>query len=327
MILLIVVFSFLSVFLLISTILKYFAMKNNSVFRIKKYINMEELREEKKKETSKELKFGLGVIARRVGDAQFLDGYKKKIQMQLNRAHILLKAEEFITLCMVLFTLMAFTTFVATSTRPVSQSILMSIPAGIVGWLLPHLVVRRKIKKRIKQLNDQLNDAIVLMSNSLKAGYSFFQAVDTVVKEMDGAISDEFSQLQKEVNIGLSTEKAFENLVKRIPSDDLELLITAVLIQRQVGGNLAEILDSISSTIRDRIKIKGEIKTLTAQGRMSGLIIALLPPVLGFIIYLINPAHMSLLFTNPVGIGIIVFSVIMELIGILFIKKIVNIEV
>lgn len=144
---------------------------------------------------------------------------------------------------------------------------------------------------------------------------------------MTGPMAEEFAQLQKEVNFGTTTEKALENLVTRVTSDDLELVVTAVLIQRQVGGNLSEVLDNISTTIRERIRIKGEVKTVTAQGRMSGMIIAALPPALGFILFLINKSHVMVLFTDPIGLIILGFSVFMEIIGIYFISRIVSIEV
>jgi tight adherence protein B len=208
-----------------------------------------------------------------------------------------------------------------------TKSILFTVIASIIAWLFPTFILRARIKKRVKSLNEQLSDAIVLISNSLKAGYSFFQAVDIVAKEMTGPIAEEFALLQKEVNLGLTTEKALENLVARVKSDDLELVVIAVLIQRQVGGNLSEILDNISSTIRERVKIKGEVKTVTAQGRASGFIISLLPVGLGLILFVINPEHISTLFTDPIGIAILVFSVMMELIGIYFISKIVKIEI
>lgn len=288
---------------------------------MKRYTSIEEIREEKKRAAYREYKAGLDIIARRIGSARFLDGYKKKIQMQLTRAHILLKAEEYITICLLLFAAVGTLGFAAT------RSPMMFFPLGAVGWLLPGIFMKARIKKRIKNMNDQLCDAIILISNSLKAGYSFFQAVDVVSKEMTGPIAEEFTLLQKEVNLGLTTEKALENLVERVSSDDLELVVTAVLIQRQVGGNLAEVLDNISSTIRERIKIKGEVRTVTAQGRMSGLIIAVLPVILGLVLYLINPEHIGLLFKEPLGIAILVFSALMELIGIYFISKIIKIEV
>ncbi len=313
--------SFVTTFLFTYAVFKYCYAKQSAVLRLRKYINIEEIREEKKKSTHKEYKTGLNFIAKGINSARFLDNYKKGIQFQLIRAHILLKAEEFITICLILFFVLGLFTFSITS------SMLYTIMAAIAGWLFPTFIVRAKIKKRVRSLNDQLSDAIVLISNSLKAGYSFFQAVDIVAKEMTGPIAEEFSLLQKEVNLGLTTEKALENLVARVKSDDLELVVIAVLIQRQVGGNLAEILDNISSTIRERIKIKGEVKTVTAQGRASGFIISLLPVGLGIILFIINPEHIGILFKDPLGIAILVFSVLMELVGIYFISKIVKIEI
>ncbi len=322
----ILISTFLSVLLFAYQILKFLIGKQTPIMRLAKYTNKVEIGlEEKRKSKQKEFKVGLGFIARGVKDAKALDGYKKRIQLELQRAHILLKPEEYITVSIILF--FAFGTFMFALASSSPFAVLVAIAGGIVGWYFPSLYLKIKIKKRIKFLNEQLSDAIVLISNSLKAGYSFFQAVDIVSKEMTGPMAEEFTQLQKEVNFGTTTEKALENLVARVKSDDLELVVTAVLIQRQVGGNLSEVLDNISSTIRERIRIKGEVKTVTAQGRMSGMIIALLPPALALILFLINRSHVMVLFTDPIGLVILGFSVFMEFVGIYFIGKIVKIEV
>jgi tight adherence protein B len=318
---LIMLFSFISLSMIIYQLLKYYAGRQKSIYRLKKYIYMEELREEKTKQSRKEFKAGLYVLAKGIGQLRFLDGYKKSVQFKLNRAHILLKAEEFITIRMIVFVTAGSLSALA------GGSVFISAAVAAAGWFIPEMILKSQIKKRVKNINDQLGDAIVLISNSLKAGYSFFQAADIVAKEMPPPISEEFALLQKEINLGATTEKALENLIYRVGSDDLELVVTAVMIQRQTGGNLSEVLDNISCTIRDRVRIKGEVRTLTAQGRLSGLIISLLPPVLGFIIYLINPEHISLLFTNPLGMAILAFSALMELIGIYFVNRIVRIEV
>ena len=147
-----------------------------------------------------------------------------------------------------------------------------------------------------------------------------------VAEEMNGPIAEEFAVFKKEVNLGQNTEKAFENMIARVSSEDLELVITAVLIQRQVGGNLSEVLDNITETIRDRVRIKGELKTITAQGKISGIVISLLPVILCFVIYLINPTQMSMLFTRPLGQAMIAVAVVMELTGIILIRKVVRIE-
>lgn len=322
----ILISTFFSALLFAYPILNFLIGKQNPISRLNRYTNSHIISAEGKKQSKqKEFKVGLGLIARGVKDAKSLDGYKKKIQLELQRAHILLKPEEYITVSIILFFVLGFLMFIFMSSS--QFAIIFAIVGGIIGWVLPSFYLKIKIKKRIKFLNDQLNDAIVLISNSLKAGYSFFQAVDIVAKEMTGPIAEEFSQMQKEVNFGTTTEKALENLVTRVTSDDLELVVTAVLIQRQVGGNLSEVLDNISTTIRERIRIKNEVKTVTAQGRVSGMIIAAMPPILGLILFFINKSHIMVLFTEPIGLGILGFSVFMELIGIYFISKIVSIEV
>jgi tight adherence protein B len=153
------------------------------------------------------------------------------------------------------------------------------------------------------------------------------QAVDVASKELPPPISLEFKQLLKEVNLGVNAETALESLSGRVQSEDMRLVMLAVLIQRQIGGNLSEILDNISDTIRARIKLKGEISVLTAQGKISGLIICLLPIALGFALFVINPNYIIVLFTEPLGMMMLGASVIMQLIGIFFIRKIIRIEV
>ena len=322
----ILISTFLSVLLFTYPILNFLIGKQTPIMRLNRYTNSIAISAEGKKQSKqKEFKVGLGFIARGVKDAKSLDGYKKKIQLELQRAHILLKPEEYITVSIILFFALGLLMFIFMSSS--QFAIIFAVVGGIIGWILPSFYLKIKIKKRIRFLNDQLNDAVVLISNSLKAGYSFFQAVDIVAKEMTGPMAEEFTLLQKEVNFGTTTEKALENLVTRVTSDDLELVVTAVLIQRQVGGNLSEVLDNISTTIRERIRIKNEVKTVTAQGRVSGMIIAAMPPILGLILFFINKSHIMVLFTEPIGLAILGFSVFMELIGIYFISKIVSIEV
>jgi tight adherence protein B len=321
---LIFILIFITITLIIYTISTYSAYNQKSISRLNKYFRTEEI---KQKDTNKKQKnrSALDIMARGIKEISFLDSYKKKIQSDLSLAHILLKPEEYIIICLLLFSGIGFLTFLITDKS--SLAIFFSLITGSVGWIIPKIVVQSKIRKRIRRLNDQLGDTVLLISNSLKAGFSFFQAIDAVSVEMKGPIAEEFALLQKEINLGSTTEKALENLIARIPSRDLELVVTAVLIQRQIGGNLSEILDNISFTIKERIRIKGEIRTVTAQGRISGLIISFLPVGLFLTLYVINPSYMSLLFTEPLGIVIIVFAVIMEFLGIFAIKKIVTIEV
>ncbi|WP_161484957.1 type II secretion system F family protein [Neomoorella mulderi] len=187
--------------------------------------------------------------------------------------------------------------------------------------------MRVKQNKRRIKFNGQIGDALVVMANALRSGFSFLQAMDMVRREMPDPIAKEFGTALLEMNWGSSTETALLGLTERVKSDDLDLVITAVLIQRQVGGNLAEILDNIAHTIKERVRIKGEIKTLTAQGRISGLIIGLLPIVLSTVIYLLNPGYLSLLFTTKTGVIMLLSAVLAQLMGVIMIRRIIRIEV
>lgn len=201
------------------------------------------------------------------------------------------------------------------------------ILAGAITLYIPFLLVKRSRQKRLTSFNVQICDALSVMSNSMRAGFSFMQSVDMVCKEMPDPISKEFSRTFREVNLGASTERALQNLGKRVNSDDLDLVITAVLIQRQIGGNLAEVLDNIAETIRERVRIKGEIKTLTAQGRLSGIVIGLLPVFLTGAMLMINPSNLIKFAAHPVGRVMIFMAIGGEIIGFMCIKRIVDIKV
>ncbi|MBO8126923.1 MAG: type II secretion system F family protein [Firmicutes bacterium] len=247
-------------------------------------------------------------------------GFGKTIDERLERADIPLKGSEFLLLSVGAAGLGGWFFWI------LQREELILIGAAL-GYLLPRLVVSRRIKRRQQLLASQIADTITLISNSLKAGYSFIQAMDMVSKEMPPPISTEFARAVKEISLGADLDATLTAMAKRSGSDDLDLVLTVVQIQRQVGGNLSEILDTIAHTIRERIKIKGEISTLTAQGRISGLIISLLPVGLGAFLYIVNPEYISLLFTTTTGLYMVGVGVVSQLIGIILIRKIVNIEV
>lgn len=232
-----------------------------------------------------------------------------------------IKGSEFLVVCVGAALVVALVVLIFTA------KLVLALLGASLGCLLPALILQVKIAKRVRLFNEQLGDCLVLIANSLRTGYSFMQAVEMVSSQMPQPISVEFGRALREMNLGITTEDALNNLAKRINSDDLDLVITAVLIQRQVGGNLAEVLDSIAETIRERVKIKGEIKTMTAQGRISGLIIGIMPIGLGLMIYVINPEYINILFSTTPGKMMLVGAAVSEVMGILFIHKIVNIEV
>jgi tight adherence protein B len=203
-----------------------------------------------------------------------------------------------------------------------------------VGAIAPRIWLNFRKGSRLKQFNSQLPDTITLIANALRAGSSFLQAIELVVRESRPPISIEFGRVIREVNLGLPFDIALENMVRRVHSEDFELMATAIAIQHQVGGNLAEILDSIAFTIRERIRIKGEIRTLTAQQRMSGYVVGFLPFGLAFFIYLAAPKFFDPMFVAPpdvIGIPLGVILMFIALLsmgaGFFFIRKIVDIEV
>lgn len=197
----------------------------------------------------------------------------------------------------------------------------------IAWWLIVSYYLYRLGAKRMKLFNDQLGDAIVMMSNAVRAGFTFQQAMDIVSREMNDPIATEFSRAINEVQLGVPLEEALNSISKRISSDDFDLIATAVVIQRQVGGNLTHILDTVGNTIRDRIRLQGEIRTLTAEGIMSGWIVGLMPFLVSGLMLMINKHYFDALIQEDFGRVLLIFSLVSELIGAFIIKKIVDVRI
>ncbi len=204
----------------------------------------------------------------------------------------------------------------------------------VLGFWLPRFWLNRRKAKRFKAFNSNLADTITLLANSLRAGSSFLQSVELVVREAQPPISTEFARVIREVNLGLPLDDALANLQRRMKSDDLDLMTTAIGIHHSVGGNLAEILDSIAFTIRERVRIKGEIKTLTAQQRMSGYVVGFLPIALVLLLSVIAPTFMAPMLQQPpsllglpAGLFLLGLGGLMMTIGFVLIRRIVDIEV
>jgi tight adherence protein B len=202
------------------------------------------------------------------------------------------------------------------------------IPVGILlGVFGPRMYMGIRKGQRLKAFNGQLGDALNLMVNSLRAGYSTLQAMEVISHEMPDPIANEFGRVVLEIQLGVNFDTAMANLLRRMPSTDLDLVITAMSVQREVGGNLAEVLDAISFTIRERVRIKGEIKSLTAQGRATGVIITFLPFALVGVLSFINPDFVSPLFEDACGWIMIGISLLLIGLGYFVINKITSIEV
>jgi tight adherence protein B len=210
------------------------------------------------------------------------------------------------------------------------KSILFGIATGVVGAFVPQIYVKQAQVARLKKFDNQLSDMLNLTVNGLRAGYSTLQALEAVSRELPTPISDEFRRVVQEMQLGIPMEEALDHLLRRISSNDLDLLITAINVQREVGGNLAEILDVISFTIRERVRIKGEIASLTAQGRITAWVISLLPVALVGILFLVNRQYV-MQFVNPetrsCGIPMLVIAALMILSGFFSAQKIVAIDI
>ena len=206
----------------------------------------------------------------------------------------------------------------------------VALSAGIgiiVSYFGGRFYLRFRVRRRLRKFEDQLGDVIIMLSNALKAGYSFSQAMVAISEQAKHPSGTEFARTSREMQLGMPVDEALTRLVQRNASEDLDLLMTAVQIQRVVGGNLAEILETIAETIRERVRIKGEIRTLTAQARVSGWIISLLPIGLAAVLTVIAPDYFTPMFKQGLGIGMLVAGLISMGIGILIIRKIVDIKV
>jgi len=196
-----------------------------------------------------------------------------------------------------------------------------------LGILIPLIVLRTRKSQRLNAFNEQLPDTLTLMAGSLAAGYSLPQAVDTVVKEGQEPVAGEFNKALVEARLGVPIEETLENIAIRTESKDFAWVVMAIAIQRQVGGNLSEILRIVADTLRERAYIRRQIKTLSAEGRLSAIIIAALPPL--FLVYLLlaRPDYVTLLFTTTLGIIMLIVAVVLQILGVIWMRNIVNFEV
>jgi tight adherence protein B len=208
-------------------------------------------------------------------------------------------------------------------------SLIFGLIGLILGMFIPRFFVKRAQAGRLKKFNDQLPDMINLMVNGLRTGFSALQAMEAVSKELPAPISDEFRRVVQEMQLGVPMEGALDNLQRRIASDDLDLAVTAINIQREVGGNLAEILDVISYTIRERIRIQGEVRAVTAQVSYSGRFLALMPIILAFVLWGLNREYMMKFFEEPItcGISMLVLAGVMLVIGYFVLNRIGTVEI
>jgi len=268
---------------------------------------------------------GVKKVLANVGSIITPRGLAMRIAAELAKADVPLKANEYVAIQFL--AVMLSLTF----GMLIFKNIALAIGLAVLGYFSPMIWVKIKKSQRVREFNEQILDTLIMLANGLKAGYSFLQAMEMVSREAPAPMGKELKRVLKENSLGVNLEDTLLALNDRVESEDWDLVTTVVLIQRQVGGNLAEILDKIGFVIRQRMKIKGDIQTKTAQAKVSGMLVGALPIGIGFLIYLINPKFMMKLFTFKSG-GfrgwyVVIFGIFWEIIGMYIIMKIVDIEV
>ena len=251
--------------------------------------------------------------------------WTERTRSQLERAGLALKLHEYIAL-RVLLALVAFVIVLALGNGHV-LAFLLGIVAGVVGYMLPAFYVRMRISRQARKFNDQLADMLTMVANSLRAGFGLLQGLELAAEQSQPPMSTELHHLLRDTRMGASIETALEGMGERVGSYDLDVIITAILIQRSVGSNLSEVLEKVAHTIRERARIQGEINTLTAQKKLSGLVIGLMPPAVVLMMLAVNFEYMSMLFTDPLGRFLLVLAIALDIAGILIIKRIVSIDI
>jgi tight adherence protein B len=258
----------------------------------------------------------------------------ERLSADLARADLKMRPAEFVILWAVTPIVLVAAAFVFGVVFEGLRNPVALVITFLIGLWLPRLYIKRRQARRLRAFAEQLPDTITLLANSLRAGSSFLQGMELVTREARPPISEEFERVVREMQLGVALHPALNNLVRRVASEDLELMVTAIQIQSQVGGNLATVLDAIAHTIRERIRIHGEIQTLTAMQRYSGYVITLLPIGLAGILFLISPSYISVMLENPpelfglpMGVVFFIIGLISMGIGYLLIRRIVDIKV
>ena len=314
---------FICSFMLVFGILYYFILNDKRVEkRLKYYLDInEKYKKTKKKESKEKIKLINLKNINQFLSSKLTDKSNDKIEQVLRSSGLQMDIEEYIALVII------SSIFCGLAAGILFGHFLLIIPGSVIGYMIPKIWINSKRKKRIKAFNDALPDMIMTIVGSLKAGYSFIQAMKTVAEECESPVKEEIIVFLKENSYGITMEDALNNLKLRMPSNDLDLMIQAILIQRQVGGNLSMILEVIVKTIRERNEIDRHVRSLTAQGKLSGKVVGLLPVFIFIALSVINPEYMAPFSSNILGKIALGVGGVMETIGFLIMNKLAKIEV
>jgi len=285
--------------------------------RLNYFAGGEQAQRQKQKLTPKALLYNcIEGIANGLGRLQ----QGKRIELMMQQADWPIRGTEFEAILLLWGGLVGLVTFLVTLKGA------MFFVGALVGILMGFALLGLRIRRRRKKFTNQLGDMLTMVANALRAGFSFMQAFELISREMDAPMGREVQLVVNEVNLGNTLESALDNMQRRVASPDFELVVTAVLIQRQVGGDLASILDTISETIAERVRMRREVMALTAQGRASGIVVACVPIALGIFLYIVNPTYLQPLLETDIGHMFIAGSIVSECIGMFIIRKIVDIQ-
>lgn len=286
--------------------------------RLNYFAGGEQAQRQKQKLTPKALLYNcIEGIANGLGRLQ----QGKRIELMMQQADWPIRGTEFEAILLLWGGLVGLVTFLVTLKGA------MFFVGVLVGILMGFALLGMRIRRRRKKFTNQLGDMLTMVANALRAGFSFMQAFELISREMDAPMGREVQLVVNEVNLGNTLESALDNMQRRVASPDFELVVTAVLIQRQVGGDLASILDTISETIAERVRMRREVMTLTAQGRASALVVSCIPIGLAAAVSILNPNYLKPLIETELGRMFIVAAVILQLIGFIVIHRIVDIEI
>jgi tight adherence protein B len=268
-----------------------------------------------------------GLLRRAVRESQFMQDLTASVPTLGDLQLIMQQAGSSMTVGSFLMVTLGVAVGTGLATLLLSQRFFVAVPLALMAAFIPYLWMRRRRTRRLYAFESELPEAIDLLGRAIRAGHPLSSGMKMVADESGEPIASEFRRTFEESRFGVPFDDAIQEMSDRVDIVDVRILVTAILIQREVGGNLAEVLDNLASVIRARFTIRRQLRVYTAQGRMSGYVLAALPIAVGTIIYLLNPSYGSLMFTHPLGRVLLVVAAIMQIVGFLWIRKIIDIDI
>ncbi len=248
-------------------------------------------------------------------------GFSDRLDRELEAAGVTMRSGEFVV------TSVVASVIGAVVGAAVLQSLILGLVVAGVAGVAPTVILRMALKRREEKLREQLPDVLTILASSLRAGHSFLQALDTVAKEIAQPAASEFQRVVAEVRLGRPVDDALSALAERVGSTDFRWAVMAVNIQREVGGNLAEILDTVADTLRERATMRRQVRVLTAEGRLSAWVLGLMPFAIGLYMFAVNPEYIGLLFSTRLGLIMLIVAACLLIVGVYWMKKVVDIDV